>query len=144
MKSHKYYDNQIGILGWLFAGRYGIERYLYAIQRCTGIGLIIFLLMHLAESSMRIRGEQTWTDTMAFLHHPLFKFFEWVLMVGFLFHAINGLRLIISEFGFGMGKPTQPIYPYPNSLDNQRPLTYVFLGIFGFFSFISFLDFFVL
>jgi len=53
----------------------------------------------------------------------LVHFLEWVLVVGIAIHGLNGLRLILTEFGLFVGKPSKPIYPYRTSLDRQRLLT---------------------
>jgi succinate dehydrogenase / fumarate reductase cytochrome b subunit len=50
-------------------------------------------------------------------------FLEWVLVVGIAIHGLNGLRLILTEFGLCLGKPSKPIYPYKTSIDRQRILT---------------------
>ena len=41
----------------------------------------------------------------------------------FIFHAVNGLRLMLQQFGFTLGKPTRPIYPYKHALQKARPWT---------------------
>jgi len=35
---------------------------------------------------------------------------------------LNGIRLVLVELGFAVGKPIEPIYPYRTSLNVQRPL----------------------
>ena len=34
----------------------------------------------------------------------------------------NGIRLILIELGFAVGKAEEPTYPYRTSLNTQRPL----------------------
>jgi succinate dehydrogenase / fumarate reductase cytochrome b subunit len=46
-----------------------------------------------------------------------------------VFHAMNGLRLILIELGFFLGKPQEPVYPYKSSVIKHRPLTYVIMLI---------------
>jgi succinate dehydrogenase / fumarate reductase cytochrome b subunit len=53
---------------------------------------------------------------------PFFKVGEFLVFVAFAFHAVNGIRLVIIELGFGVGKPIEPVYPYRTSVDVQRPL----------------------
>ena len=38
------------------------------------------------------------------------------------YHAANGVRLVLVELGFAVGKPIEPVYPYKTSLGVQRPL----------------------
>ena len=40
----------------------------------------------------------------------------------FAFHAVNGIRLVLVELGWAIGKPIEPIYPYRTSVHEQRPL----------------------
>jgi len=125
MENVKRYDNRLGIIGWLGGGRWGAERYLYSIHRITGVGILLFFMMHIFESSLRVFGPETWTAAMETLKHPLFKAGEMVVFCGFAFHALNGLRLILIELGLAVGRAEEPIYPYRSSLNSQRPLMVV-------------------
>jgi succinate dehydrogenase / fumarate reductase cytochrome b subunit len=125
MGNVKRYDNRLGIIGWLSGGRWGVERYLYIIHRITGVGMLLFFMMHIFESSLRVFGPATWTATMESLKHPLFKVGEIMVFCGFAFHALNGLRLILIELGLAVGRAEEPIYPYRSSLNSQRPLMVV-------------------
>ncbi len=54
---------------------------------------------------------------------PVFRFLEYLLIVVITYHAFNGVRLIVTEiFGWGLGKPHRPVYPYRTSIQHQRPL----------------------
>ncbi len=125
MSEIKRFDNHLGIVGWLGGGRWGVERYLYIIHRIAGLGILLFFMVHIFESSVRIFGPQSWNAAMAVLKHPVFKFGEFVLFCGFAFHALNGLRLILVELGLAVGKAEEPVYPYRSSLNVQRPLMIV-------------------
>jgi succinate dehydrogenase/fumarate reductase cytochrome b subunit len=59
---------------------------------------------------------------MDVLKNPVFKFGEFIVFVGFAFHALNGIRLILIEWGLAVGKAEEPVYPYRSSLNTQRPL----------------------
>ena len=48
-----------------------------------------------------------------------------------MFHGLNGLRLILVEFGLAVGKPERPVYPYKSSLDSQRRVTILLMVITG-------------
>ena len=122
MADFKKFDNHFGILGWLGGGRWGVERYLYIIHRLAGLGLLLFFLMHIFESSLRIFGPETWNAAMETLKHPFFKVGEFFIVIGFAFHALNGIRLILIEWGLAVGKAEEPVYPYRSSLNTQRPL----------------------
>jgi succinate dehydrogenase/fumarate reductase cytochrome b subunit len=36
---------------------------------------------------------------------------EHLVFVAFAFHALNGVRLVLVELGFAVGKPLEPVYP---------------------------------
>ena len=127
MENVKSYDNRLGIIGWLGGGRWGVERYLYIIHRITGIGILLFFMMHIFESSLRVFGPATWNSAMETLKQPLFKVGEIAVFCGFVFHALNGLRLILIELGLAVGRAEEPIYPYRSSLNTQRPLMVVMM-----------------
>ena len=143
MQENRHFPNRLGIGGWVNAGRYGIERYLYTLQRLSGLGLILFLLLHLVETSSRLRGAAAWEATMAGVASPLFKVLEYVVMAGFLFHATNGVRLILEELGPALGKPARPIYPYTSSIQRQRPLMWALMVVVVVLLGLSAADFFV-
>ena len=122
MVSNKSYDNHLGIIGWLGGGSWGIERYLYITHRITGVGLLLFFMIHIFESSLRVFGPETWNAAMETLKYPIFKAGEVLVFLGFAFHALNGIRLILIELGLAVGRAEEPIYPYRSSLNTQRPL----------------------
>ena len=121
----KAYSNRLGIKGWMYAGRYSFERYLYLGHRLSGLGLIAYMVLHIVETANRIRGEQAWQGLMALFASPPFKVIEYLLFCMAVFHAMNGIRLILVELGFFLGKPKEPVYPYSTSVLRHRPLTYV-------------------
>jgi succinate dehydrogenase / fumarate reductase cytochrome b subunit len=122
MLKSKGHPNRLGIWGWLGGGRWGAERYLYALHRVTGLGLLAYFLLHIVVTSSRALGEAGWQQAMGAVTGPLFKLGEYLVFVAFAFHAINGVRLGIIELGFGVGRPIEPVYPYRTSVNVQRPL----------------------
>jgi succinate dehydrogenase / fumarate reductase cytochrome b subunit len=114
--------NNLGLLGWLGGGRYGMERYAYALHRLTGLGILAYFLLHIFVTGSRLGGPEKWDSTMAFFGTPVFKIGEFLVFLAFAFHAINGIRLIFLELGYLLGKPGLPAYPYSYSTLRQRPL----------------------
>ena len=135
---------RIGVRGWVYAGRYGPDRYLYILQRASGLGLILYLFIHIYETGIRLRGEAAWSATMALFRTPVFIVFEFVLFAGFVFHALNGLRLIFAEMGWLLGPPTRPVYPYRTSIKRHRPWVYALMVLTGLFVALAAWDIFVL
>lgn len=122
MEETRYYRNKLGILGWLSGGRYGIERYAFALHRLAGLGLLLYFLMHIVVTSSRIFGEHAWRAVMGYLQKPLFHIGEYLVFVAFAYHGLNGLRLLLTELGIALGRPQRPVYPYVTSVTRQRPL----------------------
>jgi len=125
------YNNRLGVKGWMYAGRYSFERYLYLGHRLSGLGLLAYMILHIIETANRIRGEEAWAGLMALFASPPFRVIEYLLFAMAVFHAMNGLRLMITELGFFLGKPREPIYPYSSSVMRHRPLTYVIMILAG-------------
>ena len=125
------YNNRLGVKGWVYAGRYTFERYLYLGHRLSGMGLIAYMVLHIIETANRMRGEEAWAGLMALFASPPFRVIEYLLFAMAVFHAMNGVRLILVELGFFIGKPKEPVYPYSTSVMRHRPLTYVVMALAG-------------
>jgi succinate dehydrogenase / fumarate reductase cytochrome b subunit len=121
--------NRLGVKGWVYAGRYSFERYLYLAHRLSGLGLIAYMVLHIVETANRMRGEEAWAGLMGLFASPPFKVIEYLLFAMAVFHAMNGIRLILIELGFFIGRPKEPVYPYSTSVTRHRPLTYIIMII---------------
>jgi succinate dehydrogenase / fumarate reductase cytochrome b subunit len=90
------------------------------LHRVTGLGLLLYFLMHILLTTSRAFGSEAWEKAMGLVKGPLFTVGEYLVFAAFAFHAMNGLRLVIVELGWGVGKPIEPVYPYRTSVDAQR------------------------
>jgi succinate dehydrogenase / fumarate reductase cytochrome b subunit len=126
MAEIKRHDNRLGLWGWLGGGRWGVERYAYILHRLSGLGILAYFLMHIAVTSLRVTGTYLWLDG-GLLDKPVFKVGEFMVFAAFAYHALNGVRLVLVELGFAVGKPIEPVYPYESSLNVQRPLLIVMM-----------------
>ena len=120
--------NALGIWGWLGGGRWGIERYAYALHRLSGLAILLYLLMHVFVTALRVRGVYLWEEGH-FFDNPAFKVGEFLVFAAFAYHAFNGVRLVLIELGIAVGKPIEPVYPYKTSLNVQRPLLIVMMAL---------------
>jgi len=126
MSEKKTLDRRLGIKGWAFGGRWGFERYMYTVHRITGLGLVTYFLLHILVTSTRaFGGPEVWDSLMGQLGLGIFKFGEFLVFAAFAIHALNGVRLILIELGFATGKAIEPEYPYPTSVNKQRPLAII-------------------
>ncbi len=121
--------NRLGIVGWAWAGRYKMERYLYTLHRLTGLGLALYIAIHLVANGFRLGGEDNWTDIMDLFGNSGFEVGEYLVMAAFIIHALNGGRLMLQHMGITLGKPKPPVYPYVDSLRRTRTLTWVMLAL---------------
>ena len=79
----KHRKNKLGIVGWIGGGRFGAERYAYALHRLTGLGILAYFLLHIFVTGSRIGGHQSWESAMANFKTPLFKFGEFLVFLAF-------------------------------------------------------------
>jgi len=138
------HPNRLGIWGWLGGGRWGAERYLYTLHRVTGLGLLAYFLLHVIVTSSRAFGSSAWEAAMARVSGPVFVVGEFLVFAAFALHGLNGLRLVLVELGWAIGKPIEPVYPYRTSVDEQRPLAIGMMLLAGLLIVAGGFDFFVL
>lgn len=125
-KKYKSRYNMTGVLGWIGNLRINMERYLYFLHRITGIGLVIYLTLHIFVTSSRMYGENVYRLSESIIKNPAADIGLFIVMAGLIFHGVNGIRLILNEYGFLLGKPTKPIYPYRQILKTSSP-RYLFI-----------------
>jgi len=134
--------NNLGIAGWVFGGRYGADRYVYTLHRVTGLGMLFYFLLHIFVTGSRAGGAEKWEGWMDFFaQSPFFTIGEFLVFLAFIFHAVNGIRLIFVELGLLVGKPGLPAYPYGYSTLRQRPVMISVLCIVGVMAIIAGVDF---
>ncbi|MEJ2244561.1 MAG: succinate dehydrogenase, cytochrome b556 subunit [Acidobacteriota bacterium] len=136
--------NRLGLLGWLGGGRYGLDRYAYALHRLTGLGILAYFIMHIFVTGKRLGGPEQWESTMAVFGSLFFKVGEFLVVLAFAFHAINGIRLILVELGWLIGKPGAPSFPYSYSTLRHKPLFIVFMVFAAVLMIISGADFYLI
>ncbi|OMH40597.1 hypothetical protein [Desulfurobacterium indicum] len=89
-----------------------MEERISKAHRITGIYLFIYMIVHVLSKG------------------PVCFFADWMAVFAFAFHAFNGMRLIILELGFLVGKPAFIEYPYsPVSIKYSRILFYIFMAL---------------
>lgn len=94
-----------GALGWadLRGRREGGLAFL--LMRLTGIGLVVYLLLHLYVLRLLAQGPEAWDAFIATAKSPLFLALDGVLFLGLLYHALNGVRVTL--LGLGIAVPHQ-------------------------------------
>jgi succinate dehydrogenase cytochrome b556 subunit len=74
--------------GWAFILSWG--------HRITGLLLVLYVWFHLITLSS-LSNPQDYDAKMAVFSSPLIVFFEWLLAIPVIFHAVNGGRLMLFE-----------------------------------------------
>jgi succinate dehydrogenase cytochrome b subunit len=80
----------------VYRGREG--QWAYLVHRAAGIGVLLFLGLHIFDIFLVGFGEKTFNDFLFLYKGPLARILEVLLLFGLLFHALNGLRIIIQDF----------------------------------------------
>jgi len=80
-----YYYKFIGSWAWI-------------LHRLAGLALIFYLSIHLWVINALTLGPDKYNDVMTFLASPLFKILEAGLWGVILFHAFNGIRIVMVDF----------------------------------------------
>ena len=70
----------------------------YALNRITGIGLIVYLYLHLVVLSTLSRGPGAWNAFDSLARQPYFLLLDVILLAGILIHGLNGLRIAHTSF----------------------------------------------
>jgi len=116
-------DRKEGIKGMANPGRYGIERVAYWLMRITGLGLLVYFIGHIYETSSLLDGKAAWNSMLELTQTTEGHIFLALVIGMCVFHTGNGIRLMIAEAGFGFGKARRPDYPYtPSSLNMKNKL----------------------
>src|ERR1700758_4193689 len=87
---------------WFDIRRRKAGMWAYALNRITGIGLVVYLYLHLGVLSMLLRGQSAWDSFVALARSPFYLALDVILLAGILIHGLNGLRLAVTGFGFNV------------------------------------------
>ncbi|MDQ3549502.1 MAG: succinate dehydrogenase, cytochrome b556 subunit [Chloroflexota bacterium] len=83
----------------VYRGREGMIS--WALHRLTGLGVLMFLLIHIADIYVIGYGPEEF-DSLLFIYHSLgFRLLEVMLVAALYYHAINGVRIILIDFWDG-------------------------------------------
>ena len=80
----------------------GLGMWAYALNRVTGIGLVLYLYIHLVVLSMLMGGPAAWDPFINVVRGPLFRTLDVILISGWLIHGLNGLRVAFTGIGLGV------------------------------------------
>ena len=123
-----------GLKGWLNPGKigkFGIERLAWLLMRLTGLGLLAYFIGHIYETSHILDGKDVWDKSLEMTQTTEGHLFLALVIGMCVFHTGNGIRLMIAQMGYGIGKAARPDYPYkPQSINMKgKACIYATLGM---------------
>ncbi|HEX9907166.1 MAG TPA: succinate dehydrogenase, cytochrome b556 subunit [Thermoplasmata archaeon] len=73
-------------------------------HRLTGVLLVIYVFLHLSFLSQASLDHLSFDELMEKMAEPLFVFFDFLLVCAVIYHAMNGLRVVLFDLGIGIRK----------------------------------------
>jgi succinate dehydrogenase / fumarate reductase cytochrome b subunit len=92
-----------------YRGREGM--WTWILHRVTGLGILLFLIIHVVETATVIYFPATYDWFLESYKTGLFRFAELVIFFSVLYHAVNGLRIVVQDF-------------WPYVMERQRQLVW--------------------
>jgi succinate dehydrogenase / fumarate reductase cytochrome b subunit len=70
----------------------------FILRRVSGMALVIYLGLHIIAIGSVNSGARSFDEAMNFLQQPLFKLAEIALLAAVVYHAFDGIRLLIVHY----------------------------------------------
>lgn len=90
------------LIAWFDVRKRQVGSWAFALNRLTGLGITLYLILHLIVLSTLAQGESGWDQFIKLARHPLFLLLDVVLIFGILFHGLNGIRVALVGMGIGV------------------------------------------
>lgn len=95
-------QKEAGLRPWVENVR-GLGVWAWFFQRVTGVALVFYVglhifVIHFASTGGRMRFD----EVMARLESPFFISLDLILLAVVLYHGLNGLRIVLLDFGVGV------------------------------------------
>jgi succinate dehydrogenase / fumarate reductase cytochrome b subunit len=119
MRSDSQVLNRRGIRGWLNPYHYNLERWAYVFQRLSGVLILLYVLGHIGDTSFFVGGpfgtgpsQSSWALDLSVTENVVGHLILALTATIVVFHGVNGIRLILAEYGIIFQKPSRIEYPY--------------------------------
>ena len=76
----------------------GVGQWSWVLHRVTGVGVLLFLLFHILDTALIILGPELYNRVIEIYRLPLFGLMEIGLFAAVLYHALNGIRIVVIDF----------------------------------------------
>ncbi len=115
-------------VGTLYKGSPG--QWSWLAHRITGVAVILFLFAHIVDTAVVAWGPEAYERVTSVYHNPVVKLLELGLVAAVLYHAINGVKVMIFDFWPRSAARMKPIAAVSTLLflAAMAPITYV-MGI---------------
>ena len=81
----------------MYRGREG--QWAFVLHRLSGVALALYLFLHVLDISLVMYGpDGPFNAFLAFYHQWTFRIGLILVMAGVVYHALNGLRIILMDF----------------------------------------------
>lgn len=80
----------------IYRGKEG--QWAWVLHRVSGLGVLVFLIIHIVDIYLVGWGPELFDELLFLYRHPLFRFGEFLVFAGVLYHALNGMRIIAIDF----------------------------------------------
>jgi len=71
-------------------------------HRLTGLVLVAYVFMHLSFITQASLSHEKFDSLMEIVEKPLFVLLDFVLVCAVIYHAMNGLRVVLFDMGIGI------------------------------------------
>jgi succinate dehydrogenase cytochrome b556 subunit len=78
--------------------RGGTGQLTWLLHRISGVAVVYFLSLHIFETLQLARGAEAYNEATAVYHQPWFRPFEFALVMAVVYHAFNGIRVMLFDF----------------------------------------------
>ncbi len=94
----------------------GLNMLAWALHRLTGLGVVLFLAVHIVETFIIVLGPEAYNKALATYNTPFFRVAEVGLLFAVLYHAVNGIRITVQDL-------------WPTLWRYERPLIWTSMAI---------------
>ncbi|NWF71228.1 MAG: succinate dehydrogenase, cytochrome b556 subunit [Chloroflexi bacterium] len=77
--------------------RGAVGQWSWVLHRVTGLGVVLFIILHIIDTSWAVFYPDLYVKAIAAYQSPLFTIGEFALVACVVYHAYNGLRIILFD-----------------------------------------------
>jgi len=90
--------------------RGGIGQWAWLLHRLSGLGILLFLILHVLDIFLAAFGPQVFEKLLFIYHSWVFRPLIVLLIFGVIYHALNGLRLVVMDFWPALNAYQKPMW----------------------------------